>query len=122
MKEKLTVSPYGNAKDDLFYWIRSYIVSKIYTIKEDKEYNINRNIFAKQLLGTNNIEEFDLKQREIRNKGLSTLISYVNPLIGLYNYFSETTSIQQITDFNTEHRDRIFLEKNKDYSYMTTYS
>lgn len=119
MKEKLTVSPYGNAKDDLFYWIRSYIVSKIYTIKEDKEYNINRNKFAKQLLGTNNIEEFDLKQREIRNKGLSTLISYVNPLIGLYHYFSETTSIQQITDFNTEHRDRIFLEKNKNYSYST---
>ena len=119
MDKKLTVSPYGNAKDDLFYWIRSYIASKVYSIKEDKEYNINRAEFVKQLLNTNNIEEFDLKQREIRNKGLSTLISYVNPLIGLYDYFCETTDIQQITDFNTEHRDRIFLEKNKDYSYST---
>ena len=119
MEMKLTVSPYGNAKDDLFYWIRSYIVSKVHNIKQDQGYIIDRNDIAQQLLNTNNIEEFNIKQKEIRNKGLSTLISYVNPLMGLYDYFSETKSIQQITDFNTKHRDNIFLEKNKDYSYST---
>lgn len=66
--KKLTVSPYGNAKDDLFYWIRSYIVSKVYSIKKDQDYNIDRNKIAKQLLNTNNIEEFNIKQKEIRNK------------------------------------------------------
>jgi len=117
--KKLTVSSYGNAKDDLFYWIKSYIASKAYSIKQDLGYNLDRTKVSNELLKTSTIEEFKEKEVEIRNAGLRNLLTYVNPLFGLYDYFSETESIQQITDFNTEYRDNIFLEKNKDYTYST---
>lgn len=110
-RERLTVSPYGNAKDDLFYWIKNYIASKASTLKHDLGYNLDRlDRFeaSEKLLNTCTIEEFKEVEIEIRNKGLRNLSTYANPLFALYDYFSNIESIQQITDFNTEYRDNFF--------------
>ena len=119
MKIHTTVSPYGNIKDDLFYWIKFYISKKLFDIKQDTGYTIDVMSVSQKLFQSTNIDVFNKEQLYITKNGFSTLNVYVNPLLNLYDYVSNEESLNQITDFNTDYRDKVFLGKIKDYKFKT---
>ncbi|CAA6807077.1 MAG: Tyrosine recombinase XerH [uncultured Sulfurovum sp.] len=119
MKHKLT--PYNNAQKDLLFWIKEYIGSKVLTISINKKYanTFDRMKAHSQLMSATTIKNFKAIQIDIRSKGLSTLITYTNPLLSLYEFFESQPKLKQLTDFNTDYRDKIFIANKKKYSEKT---
>ena len=119
MKHKLT--PHNNAKKDLLFWIKEYIGTKVLTISISKKHQstFDRMKAHKQIMSASTIENFKTIQIEIRAKGLPTLITYTNPLLSLYEFFESQPKLEQLTDFNTDYRDKIFITNKKKYSENT---
>ena len=119
MKHKLITN--NNAHKDLLFWIKEYIGSKVLTISINKKYKstFDRMKAYNQLMNATTIENFKAIQIDIRATGLPTLITYTNPLLFLYEFFESETKIKQLTDFNTNYRDKIFITNTKKYSEKT---
>ena len=113
--------PNNNAKEDLLFWIKEYIGSKVLTISVNKKHKstFDRMKAYEQIMSAATIENFKAIQIDIRSKGLSTLITYTNPLLSLYEFFESQHKLKQLTDFNTDYRDKIFITNEKKYSEKT---
>jgi site-specific recombinase XerD len=120
-KKRQPIEPNGNLKDDLFFWIREYIGSKVLKLTPDKKHRdkFNRNKSYKHLMGASDMENFKTIQLEIRRNGLSSLASYVNPLAYLYGFLTKHKRLERLTDFDTNVRDSIFIKNEEGYKEKT---
>ena len=118
---KKPLQPSNNAKKDLLFWIKEYIGSKVLSISVNKKHKdrFDRQKAYNQLMSATTIENFKAIQIDIRSKGLSTLITYTNPMLFLYEFFESEKKIEKLIDFNTNFRDKMFISNKKNYSENT---
>ena len=118
---KKPLQPNNNKTQDLLFWIKEYIGSKVLTISVNKKHKdtFDRQKAYNQLMSATTIENFKAIQIDIRSKGLSTLISYANPMLFIYEFFENEKKIEKLTDFNTDFRDKMFISNKKNYSRNT---
>ena len=111
------------AGEDNFFWIKKYLISKTMSLKIASAYkdSFDRKYWAEQIGSSGNIDELYVIVRDASNNGLPTLYSYVNPLYRLQNYIEESGEIEQLSDFNDEHKKKLFEEagNGKKYSIVT---
>jgi len=118
MKKQL--QPHKNIKKDLLFWIREYLALKILTISIDKEHNdFNRSQNALLLSSSTDIKSLELYTLEIRNNGMKNLRSYTIPLFWLYEFIDGRKDIDELKEFNTTLRDKMFIENSKGYKKKT---
>jgi len=118
---KKPLHPNNNATNDLLFWIKEYIGSKILVLSVNKKHKdtFDREKAYNQLMSASSIENFKAIQIDIRSNGLSTLITYANPMLLLYEFFEDEVKIKKLTDFNTDFRNKIFIINKNKYSEKT---
>ncbi len=102
------------ALPDLFFWIKEYISFKVVGIKAKEGFDRLKQF--QRVLNCTNMDEFIGVQLDIRKNGQPTLISYTNPLINLYRFVEKEKSFFSIKDFDTNMRDKIFIQNEKGYT------
>jgi len=118
MKKQL--DPHKNIKDDIFYWIKEYLSSKIYTISIDKgNTTFNRKNNSDLVLRSKNIEELKSNTIHVRFNGLKNLGTYSLPLIKFYEFIVDQKKLISIREFDTTIRDKIFPLDKKKYKEST---
>jgi len=113
------LSPYGNLKDDIFYWIKEYLGSKVLEMKIDEEYKktFNRDTEYQKVIASKNMEALSNVMLDIRKNGIPNLGTYIHSHEKFYKFIEKEKKLQSIREFNTEYRDTL-LKKN-DGSYST---
>lgn len=116
-----SLSPFGNATDDIFYWIKEYIGSKVMELKIDDDYveSFDRNKEYQKVIGSSNIQTLQEVALNIRKNGLYNLGSYMFPITKLYGYIETKKDLASIKDFNISYRDKIITENIYDSSAKT---
>lgn len=122
---------FNNVNEDLFFWIKNYISSKIYVLsatRGKKElYEKNRERIYTLVINSNNINELDSSCKEAIKYGLYGLRVYINPLVQFYN-FIETKKAKKLLSLKSINTNllnsytSIELDKLKDDTKRSYYN
>lgn len=108
--------PQNSIKQDLLFWIKQYISSKILTVSIDKGFQktYNRNKMSDRVLDSKDIKELDGITKHISTNGQKAVRgNYSIPLIEFYKKAIKNKRLKQLTDFNATIRDAMYVV-NKD--------
>jgi len=115
---KMPLMQFISVQDDLLFWIKQYIASKIYAIKSNKPIgDTGKKDLNTKILNAQNINELNKYVLNAKSYGLNNLYGYSNPLYKFYIYIGDKENI-----FNIKDIDILFLNKyTKDvlFSYTT---
>ncbi|CAA6807128.1 MAG: Unknown protein [uncultured Sulfurovum sp.] len=119
MKKQLET--HRNIKDDLFYWLKEYISSKVLTSKIDDGYKgeINRSIRSQAVKDAKHIKELMLITIDFRNRGQSDLRNSTLPNKYFYDYIVGSKNLKSIKDIDTTVRDKYFSLNPKNHAKST---
>jgi len=113
VKKKL--SPFNTEEDDLFFWIKEYLGSRVDRLNVDKEFEgmLDCDKAYNQIISSNNIDELGKVTLDIRNNGIKALKSYTLPLFWIYicrfhSTFPLFSGIKQTYKVSTITRNIIF--------------
>ena len=114
---KKPLEPNNNALDDIFYWIKEYLSSKVLTIKYKTD-TFNRDEQSKRILESKSIDELRGVQLDIR-KSMPNLQAYSNPMLNLYGFLKDRKQFTSIKSFDTTMRDKIFILNQEGFNETT---
>jgi len=115
MKKQL--QPNSKPLEDLFYWIKEYLSSKVLTIKYKTD-TFNRAEQSKRILDCTSIDELRGVQLDIR-KSMPNLQSYSNPMLNLYAFLKDRKEFTSLKSFDTTMRDKIFILNQEGFNDTT---
>lgn len=118
---KLPLEPYGNGRKDLFFWIKSFIGSKVDILKVDKQHRgtFKRKESSNYIADAKDIEGFITAYHAIRTSGLSNIGTYANPLVSFYRFVSARMDNKSIKDIGQEDKKAFFEHLNHEYKPRT---
>jgi len=115
MKKQL--QPTNKPLEDLLYWIKEYLSSKVLTIKY-KTNTFNRTEQSERILNCTSIDELRGVQLDIR-KSMPNLQSYSNPMLNLYAFLKNRKEFTSLKSFDTTMRDKIFILNQEGFNDTT---
>ena len=89
-----------NASTDLLLWIKEYLLSKIYVIACDD--NFDKEHYYKKLESTSTIKELREVVSEIQRSGMYNLSSYSGHLLKYYEYVNTKKKIETIRELDND--------------------
>lgn len=103
---KKTIEPYNNKIEDLLFWLKDYLCSKIYSLTPTKGkveiFEKNREKYHDSILNSLSLEELIISTKIIANGGLSNIKTYTVPLYAFFKYMIEKKKrIKSIKEINT---------------------
>ena len=112
---KLSLEPFGGAKADLFYWIKQYLASKMFSLQVDDGHAIpfNQTANSDRIITASTYDELNTIVKEIRKNGMKNLGIYFAGALAFYRYVDADKKIESIKEIDTPYRDRYFT-KNLD--------
>jgi integrase/recombinase XerD len=112
---KLPLEPFQNAKADLFFWVKQYLASKMFSLQIDDGYAISFNPTAnsERILASSNYQELNETVKEIRKNGMKNYGVYYSGALAFYRFVETDKKIESIKEIDTSYRDRYFA-KNAD--------
>lgn len=115
------LSPYGNLKDDIFYWIKEYLGSKVLEMRIDEEYKntFNRDTEYQKVVASQNMEALSKVILNIRRNGISNLGTYIHSLEKFYKSIEKEKKLIKIKNFDTNYRDAIIIKNEGGYTPKT---
>ncbi|MCK9553110.1 site-specific integrase [Aquamicrobium sp.] len=118
---KKPLEPYKNIKNDLFFWIKEYIISKILSIKVDKEfaYTYNRQEKADEVRNAKDFDNFKKITLFIKSNGQKNIGSYIYPINALFHFIDNNKKLTSIREFGTAVRDTMFIQANTKHTKNT---
>lgn len=107
---KLSLEPFGNAKADLFFWIKQYLAGKMFSLQIDEGYTISFNKAANsdRITAAQSYDELNSVVRDIRKNGLKNFAVYFAGALAFYRFVNADKKIESIKEINTSYRDRYF--------------
>lgn len=104
---KKNIKPFDNIKEDLLFWLKDYLCTKIYSLTPNKGkvelFQKNKNKYHDLVLNSKNIEELMANTKIIANGGLSNLKTYTVPLYTFFEYIvKDKKKINCIKQIDTE--------------------
>lgn len=109
---KFSLEPHHNAHDDLFFWAKQYLASKMLSLDITKGWEISFNRLANhdRIIAVANVDELDELTREIRREGMKNLGIYSVAIIAFCRYALADKKIESIKEVDTAYRDRYFIK------------
>lgn len=99
---KTPLCQFDNIKDDLFFWIKQFIGTKIYSVKEKKPVSKEEKATLHvNILNAKNIDELREYSREARRKGLYSLPEYLNPSYLFFAHVQADKKLNNLKDIDT---------------------
>lgn len=109
---KRPLEPFGNSNvaENLFYWMKQYLVHKIMTLGVKSEFakDFDRTPYAKIVEAATSIEQISNTIREAKRKGLGSISVYFAPVARFYSYVAADKKIESLKEVNTSYRDSYF--------------
>lgn len=119
---------YNNTLDDLFFWIKEYLASKLYSLNPKEEQSAT--FFERQLTydillrNSKSIDEVDTNIKLIVRGGLTGLRTYSMPLVAFFKYIAnnQNEKLSSIKDIGTTFINNYVISeyKNQTNSYKRT--
>ena len=118
---KIQLQLYKNIKQDLLFWLKEYIASKVLTCNIDDGYEdvIDRRTRSKAVKEAKDIKELMLITLNFRNNGQSDLRNSTLPNKYFYDYIAASKNLKYITDIDTTVRYKYFALNKKGYADST---
>jgi integrase/recombinase XerD len=115
---KSPLEPFKNAKADLFYWIKQYLASKMFSLQIDDSYAIsfNQSANSERIIATSNYDELNAVVKDIRKNGMKNYGVYYAGALAFYRYVEADKKIESIKEIDTSYRDRYFTKNSDDLS------
>jgi len=115
------LQPHNDIKQDLLFWLKEYIASKVLTCKIDDGYkgSVDRSMRNRAVKDAKHIKELMLITLDFRNRGQSGLRNSTLPNKYFYDYIVASKNLKYITDINTIVRDKYFTLNKKGYTADT---
>lgn len=112
---KSPLEPFGNPKDDLFFWIKSYLSSRMFVLAVDDGFTIsfNKTANSERIARASSYEELYEAVKDIRRNGLKNFGIYFASVLSLYRFVQGDKKIESIKEIDTEYRNGYF-KKNPD--------
>jgi len=127
--EKIALLQFNNIKDDLLFWIKQYIASKIYVLSvvdgQKEFFSIKKSKYYLNIINATNIDELEMYVKVIIHGGLSGLRTYSLPISSFYRFVAEDKNIHSIKDINTQYFNNyamVNLSHFKDSTKRTYYN
>lgn len=96
------VNQFNNIQDNLLFWIKQFIATKVYIVKEKKEITKDKkNSLHVKILNSKDIDELREHTREARREGLYNLPDNLNPLYKFYKHIEADVKIANIKKIDT---------------------
>jgi len=99
------IEPFDNKTQNLLFWIKEYLQSKIYSLSPDRNkaetYKKNRELFYNVILEAQTIDELKDATTLVINNGLTGLRTYTSPLYPFYDFFESNKKIHSLRDIDT---------------------
>lgn len=106
---------FNDTKQDLLFWIKNYIASKLYSINavrnKREEFLNKREKFYKLILNSKNITDLHENSKEVIRSGLNGLRVYITPLVPFFNVVAENKKIKKLVSI-----------KDIDTNYLNSYA
>jgi len=100
--KKTQLYQFNNIQDDLLFWIKQFIASKVYTTKEKKPITKKeKDDLHKSILKSSDIDILRNHTRLARTQGLYNLPDVFNPLYKLHRHTIKDKKIEDIKNLNT---------------------
>ncbi|MFA6144059.1 MAG: tyrosine-type recombinase/integrase [Sulfurimonas sp.] len=111
---KIPLEPFKNAKADLFFWVKQYLASKMFSLQIDDEYAISFNPAAnsERILASGNDQELNETVKEIRKNGMKNYGVYYSGALAFYRFVEADKKIESIKEIDTSYRDRYFTKNS----------
>jgi site-specific recombinase XerD len=104
---KKIIEPYNNKIEDLLFWLKDYLCTKIYSLTPTKGKNEifqeNREKYYNLVYDSISFEELRLNTKIIANGGLSNIKTYTVPLYAFFKYMVEKKKkVESIKEIDTD--------------------